>query len=324
MYRLYKIFHPDIFQGKNQKKHYFEGWYYKIIDSNKQHALAIIPGISIEAEETHAFIQVLDHSNNSYYFRYHISEFYYNDKRFEIMIGNNYFSDNRIRLRMKGNTLEIQGELYFHNIIKFPQTILRPGIMGPYSYVPNMECYHGIVNIHQDISGQLNVKGKSINFQNGYGYIEKDWGRSFPEAWIWIQSNHFGSQDVTLMFSMAKIPWFHKSFPGFLTFLRYQELVYIFATYTGAKIRRLTYHKDHIRVIVQDLRFRLDIKVNQALGGTLMAPKNGCMNRALLESINAELKVRFSDRRGNIIYQGTGTNTGLEISGNLFDSKAGW
>jgi len=70
MYRINKIIHPEIFQGKYQKKHYFEGWYFKVIDSNMEHALAIIPGISIEEKDTHAFIQVLNHESKAEYIRY--------------------------------------------------------------------------------------------------------------------------------------------------------------------------------------------------------------------------------------------------------------
>lgn len=313
MNRLFRTFHPEIFQGENQKRHYFEGWYFKVIDSNMEHALAIIPGISIEKQDTHAFIQVLDHKNKVRYIRYDIADFQYNEKKFEIMIGENYFSRNQVRLNITKSGFNIHGQLYFHNIVELPKTILRPGIMGPFSYIPGMECYHGIVSIHHNIIGQLNLSGELVDFRNGYGYTEKDWGRSFPETWTWFQSNHFGKDDVTLMFSVAKIPCFHSAFTGFLSLLRYKKRLFVFATYTGAKIRKIDYRKDCIRIIVEDLRFRLEMKVNHVVGGNLKAPKNGLMERDIIESINAVVKVRFSDRKGNIIYQGIGTNTGLEI-----------
>ena len=42
-----------------------------------------------------------------------------------------------------------------------------------------------------DSSGSLEINGAEISFEGGKGYIEKDWGRSMPSDWIWIQSNHF-------------------------------------------------------------------------------------------------------------------------------------
>ena len=56
----------------------------------------------------------------------------------------------------------------------------RPGVMGPFSFVPFMECYHGVVNIDHKISGSLMINNEEIDFTDGYGYIEKDWGKSFP------------------------------------------------------------------------------------------------------------------------------------------------
>jgi hypothetical protein len=91
--------------------------------------------------------------------------------------------------------------------------------------------------------------------------------------------------------------------------------VIVFATYTGAKMKRLAYSKNDIRVIMEDPRFRLDMKVTQSQGGTLMAPKNGLMNRKILESIHAVVQVSLSDRKGNLLFKGTGTNTGLEVVG---------
>ena len=61
MYRINRIFKPEIFQGKYKKKNYFEGWYYKIVDKSGQHSLALIPGIALDKEGVgHSFIQVID------------------------------------------------------------------------------------------------------------------------------------------------------------------------------------------------------------------------------------------------------------------------
>jgi hypothetical protein len=313
MYRIKKLFHPELFQGKYKKKHYFEGWYFKIIDYRTEHAFAIIPGISIGEWDTHAFIQVLDADNKVSYFRYDISDFEYNENQFEIMIGNNYFSKTRIRLNLKGQELSIQGDLYFHNIMEFPKTIFRPGVMGPFLYIPFMECYHEVVNIQHDIIGHLKISGKTVDFTDGIGYIEKNWGKSMPNSWIWVQSNHFHPDDVSLSLNVGKASCCGSSFIGFLSLFRYKERVFLFSTYSGARISRLYYNKNQLRVTIKDGRFRLDISVTHAEGGGLKAAVNGQMNRDIVESINAVVKVRLSDRSGNVYYQGIGTNTGLEI-----------
>lgn len=322
MYIIKKLFNPEIFQGKYKKRNYFEGWYFKIIAKSLHNNLAIIPGICFDQKkkDSHAFVQVIDgHTCKVNYLKYDISSFIFNENRFELRIGDSYFSDKKIILHLEDKDLSINGELTFQNIISYPKKIFHPGIMGPFSFVPFMECYHGIVNIHHDILGHLSIQENEVDFNHGYGYIEKDWGKSFPEAWIWMQSNHFGNDDVTLMFSIAKIPWLSKYFIGFLSFLRIKNKIYQFSTYTNAKILELNYHQNKLKIIISDKSFTMEINAEHSKGGILKAPKNGLMNREILESITATVAVRLSDNNNNrLIYEGVGTNTGMEIVEEIF------
>lgn len=315
-YDLNKLYHPDIFQGKFKKKNYFEGWYYKIMDEASKYALAIIPGISLgeNTKDSHAFIQILDNQGHTYYIRYGLNEFQYNDSEFEIIIAGNYFSKTAMWLNINRDNVHIFGKLYFAKIVDLPKSLLKPGIMGPFSYINFMECYHGIVNIHHENYGTLHIDDKEVNFNHGYGYIEKDWGKSFPEKWIWIQSNHFKNDNVTLMFSVAKIPWLGFHFKGFLALFRINEYVHVFATYTNAKIRLLEYYDSRIRVIIEDRYYRMIIQADNNTGGSLKAPHKGLMSRMVKESINAKVRVKFMDKQGNVLYCGSGTNAGVEVS----------
>lgn len=321
MYLIRKTFNPEIYQGKYKKGGYFEGWYFKIIDNSMKHAYAVIPGVSLGGgiSDSHAFIQVLDAFGCKVnYIKYDISSFQFNENKFEAQIADNYFSSSEIRLNVKNEGFRMNGRLLFKNIVSYPKTLLRPGIMGPYSYVPFMECYHGIVSIHHDITGRMNVSGDMVDFSEGYGYIEKDWGRSFPEAWIWLQSNHFNSRDVSLMFSTAKVPWLGRYFTGFISFLRTGSKIYLFSTYTKAKIMRLNYRGNCLNVLLEDRNLKMEIMAEHSDGGILKAPKNGLMKREVLESINAAVEVRLSDKEGKIIFEGRGTHTGLEIVSEIF------
>jgi hypothetical protein len=283
MYCLNRLLNPAIFQGKNRKKRYFEGWYFKITDPKTEKSYAIIPGISIGAWDTHAFIQVLDSDHKVSYFHYDIDEFSYNEKRFEIMIGDNYFSKSRIRLNIMSNEISLQGDLYFCNIMEFPRTMFRPGIMGPFLYFPCMECYHDIVSIQNQIIGHLLISGKTVDFTDGIGYIEKNWGRSMPKAWVWFQSNHFEPDDVSLFLSVAKIPCLGSSFTGFLSLFRYKDRIFTFTTYNGSWISRMYQNENKIRLTFRDCRFRLAISITYTKGGQIVAPVNGQMCRNILK-----------------------------------------
>ncbi len=313
MYCINKLIHPDIFQGKNKRKKYFEGWYFKIVDEKAEKAYAIIPGVSIGEWDTHAFIQVLDSDNNVSYFHYELRDFQYDDQKFEIMIGDNYFSQSRIRLNLVGNNISLLGDLYFFNIMEYPRNFFCPGVMGPFLFIPWMECYHDIVNIQHDIVGHLKISGKNVDFTGGIGYIEKDWGRSMPQSWIWCESNHFQPDDVSISLSVAKIPCLIGSFTGFITMFRYKDRIFMFTTYSGAWVSRCIQNKNKIRITFKDCRFRLDVSITYSQGGSIRGPVNGQMSRSVIESIGAVIKVRFSDRTGRVLYEGIGTNAGFEL-----------
>jgi tocopherol cyclase len=312
MYTLRRLFSPEIFQGAHKRRNYFEGWYFKLIDRQAKRSLAVIPGMAAD-KKSHAFVQVLDGvKNKTAYVRYDISHFRYSKKVFEISIGNNSFDKNSIVLDIDDPDIRIKGKLEFENVIPYPGTLTRPGIMGPYGFVPFMECYHGIVNIHHDILGSLEVDGEVVDFTGGYGYIEKDWGRSFPVAWIWLQSNHFDQEDVSVMFSVARIPWFGRHFQGFISFLRIGDKILHFGTYTGARISTLEYSGGKLLAVLKDRHHTFEIRADNSEAGVLKAPKNGMMKREISESISAKVKVRLLDQKGVEIFSGTGENTGFE------------
>ena len=317
MHIINRLLNPEIFQGINKKKNYFEGWYYKIVDKDETNSFALIPGIAYDKEgKGHAFIQVIDSIKyRTEYNKFSISDFKYSGDSLDVSIGNNKFTKDGIDINMSNEDYPVSGHLEFYDIEPFPKTLLRPGIMGPFSYVPFMECYHGVVNIHHKIKGELMINNKLVDFTHGYGYIEKDWGRSFPKWWVWIQSNHFKENNTSMMFSIAKIPWLGNHFTGFISFLKIKEKMYLFATYSGAKVRHLEYKDGTINILVEDKRYSLEISGEYKENGVLIAPKNGLMERKISESISSTVRVSLKDHSGNIIFEDYGQNAGLEVVG---------
>ncbi|MDP4092976.1 MAG: tocopherol cyclase family protein [Bacillota bacterium] len=320
MHSIIKTWKPEVFQGSIRKKNYFEGWYYKLIDKDKLNTIAVIPGISLgnNRENSHAFVQVADAvANDIQYYKYDMDDFKFSRKRFEVSIKDNCFSNKEISLNLNNKDKTIHGSLEFNSIISFPKTLFNPGIMGPYSFIPFMECYHGIVNVHHEIKGIININNTATDFTGGYGYIEKDWGKSFPESWIWLQSNHFEQGDVSVMFSAARIPWLHKFFTGFISFIRIGDKFYRFATYTGAKVKLIDFNENMFEIHMEDSRHQLDLKAENSAGAVLKAPRNGMMDRDITESISARIHVKFSKADNSIIFEGLGVNTGMEIAGGI-------
>lgn len=322
-YCLKKIWTPGIYQGGNKTREYFEGWYYKIVDEKEKHIYAIIPGISISEDKaaSHAFIQIIDGvSMDSHYYKYNIKNFKFSKKTHEIYIGGNHFTDKDMNLNIDIDNRKITGDMCFENLVYWPVRLMSPGAMGWYRFVPFMECYHGIISMNHRIKGYINIDGSPINFDDGRGYIEKDWGRSFPSSWIWLQSNHFEEPDISLTASVARIPWLGKAFIGFIAGLRINGKLYRFTSYTGAKLKDVRLYYNRIFISMEDRNFRLDIIATKSDTGKLASPQNGLMKGKVDESISAKVEfslLKFGDGRKKLVYKGYGRNTGLEVMGNM-------
>jgi len=70
-----------------------------------------------------------------------------------------------------------------------------------------MECNHIILSMKNKANGFININNQKIKFKNNIGYIEKEWGSSFPKTYIWCQGNNFKKSNTSFMLSIANIPF---------------------------------------------------------------------------------------------------------------------
>ncbi|MCF7832381.1 MAG: hypothetical protein K9N05_02240 [Candidatus Marinimicrobia bacterium] len=315
-----RLSNPPVFQGSLKKRSYFEGWYIKCLSDDLLTSVAFIPGISL-GKDSHAFIQINTSEQATEYIKFPLEDFHYETDHFAVAIGGSYFSDRGVHLDLKRPDISLHGDLIFENIHPFPSHFLAPGIMGAFTYIPFMECYHGVVSMRHKVRGVLTINGAEYGFENGIGYIEKDWGRSFPESWIWMQANPFQDSDASFMLSVAKIPWMGMHFTGVIGFLNYDNEVHRFATYLGDQIAQLDQHDRGVDVLIKNKKHQLRLHAEPGEGGGLIAPVNGEMTRSMKESLNSTLHVELKDKKGKILFSDTSHIAGLEISGEILTLK---
>lgn len=317
-----KIWRPGAFQGAGQRAPYFEGWFFKLVTSQKQ-VYAVIPGIHLapDPSESHAFIQLLDgQTHRSSYHRFPLDSFRGSTRKLELQIGKNVFSENSLRLNIARDGREIHGKVEFQNLTPWPVRLTSPGIMGWYAFVPLMECYHGVLSFDHPLSGSLQIDGAPIVFDGGRGYIEKDWGKSFPSAYVWLQSNHFEKPGISLMTSVAQIPWLSGAFRGFLAGFWVDGKLYRLTTYTGAELHYLEITDQQVRLAISDKKCLLKIVAQRTQGAVLHAPYENQMIQRVSETLAATIAIEFSEiDKGHIrqLFKGTGQAAGLDVNGRL-------
>lgn len=314
--RIHSFFNPEHYQGWGKKRQYFEGWYYKVINQKEDKAMAFIPGISMDENgKQQAFIQVLDGIQRTAEFhRFDAQSFKPSKQRFEVQIASNEFSENHLKLDLP----DIRGELTLVGNVPWPKPVYSPGIMGPFAFIPFMECYHGVVSMNHNLKGHLTINKEEIDFTGGRGYLEKDWGRSFPSAYTWMQSNHFNEEGISFKASVAKIPFLGSWFVGFISGLWLQDRLIRFTTYNGTKLRKSAIDRDEVELVMENRKHRLEVLAYRDKATALASPILGLMDGRIEESMTSSVKVLLTDKKNkSLLFEGQGRNTALEVAGNI-------
>ena len=195
---------------------------------------------------------------------------------------------------------------------KYGQTRISPNIMGPFSHVPFMECNHAILSMKHNIDGKLIVNDSIYEFKNGQGYIEKDWGTSFPKTYLWCQANSFETSNCSLSFAVANIPFGLFSFRGFICSFILDNKEYRFATYNNSKIKKQEITDTTVDILLKKGKYSLNIKCDNVKGFELLSPVKGDMKKPIWETIDSVINATLKER-DKIIHSDTSINAGLEI-----------
>ena len=110
------IRYPNRYHGFTAHPPFFEGWYYKLVSADQSKRFAIIPGVFLAPDqaESHCFVQVFDSETHQVqYHRYPYQDFTPSPDSFEIMVGPNYFSANRLELAIDDSLGKLEGALDF-------------------------------------------------------------------------------------------------------------------------------------------------------------------------------------------------------------------
>lgn len=309
-----RIFNQAIFMGEGHIAPYFEGWYFRMVSGNGR-SISVIPGISLCKNDSHCFVQLLDSNGLIIYKRYPLSDFEYSRDRFLIKIGENSFSDEGLRINIKGEDSAF-GRVVFNDRVRYPKSIWSPGIMGPLSYFPMLECRHEVICVKSKVCGGLALNGEDIDLSGGSGYIEKDWGVSFPEKYLWTQSSGFLNHDASFMLAAAIVPLMGKKINGLIAYLYENNRFHTFTTYGCARVHSMKYCGDALEIVVRSPRQELTVSILRGADSPLKAPLAGDMKRVITESCNDTIKVELRDKN-RTIFSDTATESATEICGDM-------
>ena len=258
----------------------FYGWYLKC--QSHEHTLAVIPAVHRSGRKRTCSIQIIT-DDNAWTASFPAGA--YQRKGNNIAIGRSRFGKLGIRLAIHTPELNVKGQLRFG-----PLSPLKYGIMGPFSFLPFLECRHSVYSMMHSVSGTVYINQQKYSFQNAMGYWEGDKGRSFPREYIWTQCCFAGG---SLMLSVADIPIAGYHFTGVICVVLWKDREYRLATYLGA--RAVLVKNGIVRVVQGDMK--LEARLLERADRPLKAPTMGNMVRVIHESPVCRASYRF--KKGN-------------------------
>lgn len=261
---------------------YFKGYYFKCSENDR--SFAMIPALHHDGKRRNASLQIIT-EDKVYIVPYSDIKF----KKGIIRLGRNLFSEKGMSLNVDYDGCKINGKVYFKKLKK-----LKYDIMGPFQYVPFLQCRHSVVSMMHSVKGEIIINDTNYSFHNGVGYIEGDRGRSFPKEYIWTQC-HF--KNGSLMLAVADIPFLGFSFKGIIGAVVIAGTEYRIATYLGAKIS----HAGNNTVIIRQGKYKLYAKLLEEKHQDLNAPVNGEMIRTIHESVSCRAYYKFSYKNRTLV-----------------------
>lgn len=288
----------------NKRGPYFEGWYVKC-QTKKGQSLAFIPALHIDrAGKSNASLQVIS-DQGAWWLEYPEGEFRADGKAFEIQAGPNRFTKEGAILAVERDGLSLWRRLQFG-----PFTALQSPIMGPFRFLPGMECAHGVISMGHGLKGILTLNGREMDFDGGMGYVETDRGRSFPRAYLWTQCLWGGIRGTSVMLSIATIPLGAVGFTGCICAVVHQGREYRLATYRGVRIEQWS----GSGAVIRQGKYRLAVEVLEGAGQPLRAPVEGAMARTIHESLCARLRYRFWEGK-KLLFDHVDSHASFEYAG---------
>ncbi len=273
----------------------FYGYYYKL--EKDSDSMAFIVALHQSEDKPSASLQVIVNGDN-YFKAFDAKDFseVKNKNEHLIRLCENTFSDSGLHLDVAFDKIRINGNIEFCGLHR-----IDGDIMGPFRFVPFMECRHMLRSAFHTLKGALSVGGKNIDLGGGKGYIEGDRGRRFPSSYFWLHAFLPNVPDGSAMLSVAEIPYMGIRFTGVIGFVLENGHEHRIATYHGAKIVKNS--NGSIEIRQGRYTYRVEI-IDKQTGNPLRAPQGrGNMSRTICETLRGRARICLICD-GHVIFDG--------------------
>lgn len=187
---------------------------------------------------------------------------------------------------------------------------------GWLSYLPIFEPGWQILMAYGLATGWIDWNGQRYEFSHAPAYSEKNWGRSFPQKWFWLNCNSFiGEPDLALTAGGGRrkvLGWMESV--GLIG-IHHRGKFYEFAPW-NAEVRWQIQPWGRWAMQAENEEFAVEAIATTAETGTLVrTPSEQGLIFCCRDTMQGQLTLRLRDRQGKTRLAAQSCTAGLEVGG---------
>ncbi|MFP4693146.1 MAG: tocopherol cyclase family protein [Halothece sp.] len=187
---------------------------------------------------------------------------------------------------------------------------------GWLSFFPFFEPGWQILIAHGLATGFIQWQGKTYNFTNAPAYSEKNWGRAFPAKWFWLNCNAFNEDsDLALTAGGGRREVLGLGEEVALICFHHQGKFYEFVPW-NSQVSWEIQPWGQWKMSATGTNLIAEVVGQTDRQGTLLrAPTEKGLQFYCRDTMQGQVHLKLSTRRGKRLLEATSDNCGLEVGG---------
>ncbi|MFB6342916.1 tocopherol cyclase family protein [Saccharicrinis sp. FJH62] len=289
---LPKVFHPEFFQSHKNHRRYFENWLFKLVSEDRNSVLVIIPVMELGSNQR-CYVQFLNGITGETCVAYYdLSELISSKYEMNFSFGENSFSEKGIKISIDQKGFKGSGKIRFGELMEYPSYGLKRNVIGYLSFMPFQHIYYAVISMHHKISGSISINNQTLNFDNGTGFIEKTWGKYYPESWLYIGCNTFTVPDTYFVITVSTVNLGFTKILGNVGYFYYKGKLINLSFYTKTKFTKFDQQGKVLLVELTKGKHRIEISLIPRNKGKIKIP-SATDNRYVSESADSTLHLNY-------------------------------
>jgi hypothetical protein len=291
---------PNSIRGNFERNKYFEGWFQKVYSKEHNASFILIYGYATQNSDDHfGFLQVLIPNQEPEIAYFPKNEVSCDIEQHIFRMGKNLMTTELIRIDING----LRIDLNFKNS-QLSRTFKNS--MGYAYFIPNLPCYHSVLTTAQNVSGEIQHNGVYYTLNNAMGYLEKNWGTTFPESYFWIHAVDPNNPARSLLFSKAKIVWLGKTYIKHVGYLCLDGQQIELRELKNFSVSNSNVSPENQIIQMRSASAQIDLSLDYGREVVFHGPKDGALSRLIQHKTDVKIEVLLNYENRKHKYQMVG------------------